>query len=172
MSFDFDDWGSWGIGDFYKGNDAELRSAIESGKCFDTGWHGFKKELESFRVRRDNEGIMVEVLAYMDSAFEDTGLILDGITDEEAELLTDDMIEEIREYLYADTEFSDEAYDYEKLPATATFEDIMKSAKDLMNTCHDRLHDSFLSCAGTTLYVLYGCPSDVTFIEERLKNLE
>ena len=38
--FDFDDWGSWGVGDFYDGPMKSLQEAFLSGKTFDTGWHG------------------------------------------------------------------------------------------------------------------------------------
>ena len=152
--FDFGDWGSWGIGDFYNGNEEALRSAIESGNNFDTGWHGYKKELQSMRIFRDEDGITVSVYEYMDEVFEQAELFYDFLTDEEAEILTDEMIEEIREYLEMG-DFVEEIEDEETIPSDATFDQVMSKAKELMQACSDRLHESFLECIAVTLAILY-----------------
>lgn len=171
FNFDFYDWGSWGVGDLYNGNEELLKNALESGEDFDTEWHGFKKELESMRITRDSEGITVYVSACMDSALEELDLIMDGITEEEAKKLTDEIVEEIREYLYEDMEYCEECDDSETLPATATYEEIMAKATELIDGLHEQLHRSFRYCTWITLYILNGKPKDTTFIDERVKDL-
>ena len=151
--FDFDDWGSWGVGDFYNGNEEELRKAIESGKPFDTGWHGFKKEIQSMRVCRDESGVEVQVFAAMDSALEQYDLFCDFLEDDELELLTDEVVEKIRDYLYMG-DYVEETEDSITLQ-NPTFDDVMKAASKCANYCEQRLHDSFIECIGTTLYVMY-----------------
>ena len=97
--FDFDDCGSWGVGDFYDGNEGELRKAIESGEPFDTGWHGFKKEIQSMRIHRDETEVEVQVSAAMDEVFEQEDLFCDFLEDNEFDLLTDEVIDKVRDYL-------------------------------------------------------------------------
>ena len=157
--FDFDDWGSWGVGDFYDGNEEELRKAIESGEPFDTGWHGFKKELQSMRICRDEDGITVEVGECMDEAFGEEDLFYDFLEDDEFELLTEENLEEIRDYL-AMGDFVEETSESETISSDATFDQVMEKASELMQFCSDRLHDSFLECIGTTLAVIYDDPED------------
>ena len=167
--FDFDDWGSWGVGDFYNGNEEELVDAINSGKPFDTGWHGFKKELESLRIARDDINVTVYVSTYMDEALGQAELFSDFLEDDEWELLTDEKLEEIRDYLYMG-DFVEEITLEDKLPLTATYKEIMNKATELMESCHETLHHSFLECIGTTLYVLYiNSPDRDEIIRERLE---
>lgn len=171
FNFDFYDWGSWGVGDLYNGNEELLKNALESGEDFDTEWHGFKKELESMRITRDSEGITVYVSAYMDSALEEWDLIMDGITEEEAEKLTDEIVEEIREYLYENSEYCEECEYSETISATSTFEEIMAKASEIADRCHEQLRHSFQYCAWITLYILNSRPKDTTFIYDRIKSL-
>ena len=152
--FDFNDWGSWGVGDFYDGNEEELRKAIEAGEPFDTGWHGFKKELQSMRICRDDNSVTVSVGEYMDEALAEADLFYDFLTDDECDLLTDEMIDEIREYLWMG-DFVEETEESEELPVNATFEQVMEKASELMDVCSETLHNSFMECIGTTLYVMY-----------------
>lgn len=170
-NFDFFDWGSWGItgdaSDLYANSRKELEDALNSGEDFDTDWHGFKKELESMRVSRKNGRITVEVSAEMDSLYEDPDLIFDCVTDEEAERITGEMIDAIREELEW-TDFRETSSDMDVLPADASIDDIMKSAKHMIDLCNQELHDSFLMCMDATLTVLYDHPTDRSFIVERL----
>lgn len=166
------DWGFWGITgypyDLYEDVEQELREAIESGEPFDTDWHGFKKELDSMRIYRENNGeIVVEVSAYMDSVYEDAMLIYDCLTPEEEKLLTDTMIDEILDKLPWG-EFVEEIEDSDILPPDSTIEDVMKKANELINECNDRLLESYKICIGITLNVLYGYPEDQSFIEKRI----
>ena len=152
--FDFDDWGSWGVGDFYNGNEEELRNAIESGEEFDTGWHGFKKEIQSMKISRGEDCIEVCVFEEMDDVFEQYDLFCDFLEDDEFDLLTDEKVDEIRDYLCMG-DFVQEIEDSCILPKDATFEDVMGKAEECANYCSERLHESFLECIGTTLYLLY-----------------
>ena len=168
--FNFGDWGSWGIGDFYEGNDEELKTAIKNGKPFDTGWHGYKKECQSMRVFRDEDGVInVEVYEEMDDVMEQYDLFYVFLTDEEMEKLTDEMVEEIRDDLMIG-DFVEETQESDYLPADVTFEDVMKKAYELADICDQTLKDSFAECIGTTLYVLYkDDPKRDQIIDERIK---
>ena len=166
--FDFDDWGSWGVGDFYDGNEEELKFAIESGEPFDTGWHGFKKELQSMRVVRDENGTEVSVSEYMDEAFEQDELFCDFLENDEFDLLTDEKLEEIRDYLCLG-DFVEETEDSITLQ-NPTFEDVMKAASECASYCEGRIHDSFLECISTTLYVIYeNDPNRDEIIQKRIE---
>lgn len=166
--FDFDDWGSWGVGDFYDGNEEELKFAIESGEPFDTGWHGFKKELQSMRVVRDENGTEVSVSEYMDEAFEQDELFCDFLENDEFDLLTDEKLEEIRDYLCLG-DFVEETEDSITLQ-NPTFEDVMKAASECASYCEERLYDSFLECIGITLYAIYkDDPNRDEIIQKRIE---
>ena len=167
--FDFENWGSWGIGDFYKGNDIELKKALERDEPFDTGWHGFKKELQSMRIFRGEENITVEVSEYTDEALEQTELFCDFLTDEECEKLTDELLEEIRECLLMG-DFVEETQEKDTLPKTASFEEVIKKAEELAEQCSQTLKDSFRECIEVTLFLMYkDSPDQKQIIEDRLK---
>ena len=170
-NFDFNNWGSWGItgdaSDLYADSGKELEDALNSGEDFDTDWHGFKKELESMRVSRKNGRIIVEVYAETDSIYEDSALIFDCVTDEEAERITEEMIDAIREELNW-TDYREGSEEMEWLPTDASLDDIMRSAREMIDICNQELHDSFLMCMDATLTILYNYPTDRSFIVERL----
>ena len=169
--FDFDDWGSWGVGDFYDGNEEELRKAIESGEPFDTGWRGFKKEIQSMRIHRDETGVEVQVSAAMDEVFEQEDLFYDFLEDDEYELLTDEVVDEVRDYLCMG-DFVEETEDSITLQ-NPTFDDVMKAASECADYCDERLHDSFLECIGTTLYIMYkDNPNRDDIIQKRIEKYE
>ena len=170
--FDFYDWGSWGVGDFYNGNEEELRKAIESSKPFDTGWHGFKKEPQSMRICRNEKHVLVSVSEYMDEVFEQDDLFYDFLEDDELELLTDKVIDEVIGYLY-DTDFVEETEEYAELPVNATFDQIMEKADELINYCSEKLNNSFHECISTTLYVIYkDDPNRDDIIQKRIEKYE
>lgn len=169
--FDFEDWGSWGVGDFYNGNEEELRKVIESGEPFDTGWHGFKKEIQSMRIHRDETGVEVQVSAAMDEVFEEEDLFYDFLEDDEYELLTDEVVDEVRDCLCMG-DFVEETEDSITLQ-NPTFDDVMKAASECADYCDERLHDSFLECIGTTLYIMYeDNPNRDDIIQKRIKKYE
>ena len=153
--FNFEHWGSWGIGDWYDETYEELKSAVESGKPFDTGWHGWKKTEESMRIIRTEYETIVEVHSCMDEAFGQEDLIFDCLTDEEEERLTDEMVDEIRDLLYMG-DFNEETEDSETLPLNATVEDIEELAEKMVNNCDSILKDYFRECICDTLVVMYG----------------
>ena len=100
-AFDFIDWGKWGVTDFNEDAENALRNAIESGKFFDTGWHSTVEEFESARICRSRDGITVSVFSDgLDDCMEQWDLFSDFLTYEEMEKLTDEMVDEIRDYLF------------------------------------------------------------------------
>ena len=155
FKFDFDDWGSWGIGSWYDEAYDALKAAVESGQPFDTGWHGWKKELESMRIVRTEHETIVEVHSCMDEAFEGDSLIRDCLTEEEEEMLNDEKAEKIREYLYMG-DFREETEDSEVLPLNSTIEGIEEAAEKLVGNCERTLNDYFRQCICVTLVVMYG----------------
>lgn len=165
--FDFDDWGKWGIGDFYEDHENELRTAIESGKPFNTGWHGWRETEYTLSISRGENQVMLDAYDCMDSALEQADLFCDFLTSEESEMLTDEKLEEIRDYLI-EGDFREETSDVTYLPVNATFDEIMEKASELIKGCKNRLSESFGECIAVTLYCLYG-ESDETIklIEDR-----
>ena len=157
--FDFGDWGKWGVGDFYEEIEKKLRDVIRSGKTFDTGWHGYRKEIESFRVQRTNEEVIVSCSSAIDEVFEQSDLFSDFLTEEEMEMLTDEKMDEIRDCLLFDC-FSGEAVCTESLPVDADFDAIMASAGNLIHECHAQDNEHFRYAIATTLQVLYGDSED------------
>ena len=150
--FDFMDWGSWGVGDFYDEPYQELKKALESGEDFSTGWHGWKKEIQSMRISRYDGIVAVEVSMEMDDL---PDLIYDCLLNGEEENLTDEMIEEITDALEMDMDFATQA-DYDDiLPADADINAVIEKAKELMQDCDDSLKDSYRICIGTTLRAMY-----------------
>ena len=171
MSFEFMDWGSWGIGDWYDEAYDALKAAIESGKPFDTGWHGWKKTEESMQIIRTEQALVVNVGSCMDEAYEEDDLIRDCLTEEEEERLTDEMVERIRELLYACT-FNDETEDSETLPVNATIEEIEEAAGRLVDECDSILKGHFRECIWATLVVMYGESEETEkLIAERIARL-
>ncbi len=170
-NFDFYNWGKWGItgdaSDLYDDSRKKLEDALNSGENFDTKEHCFKNELESMRIYRVNGHLYVEVYAWGNSLYEEPDIIFDCVTDEEAERITDEMIDAIREELEW-SDFREVSSDMEQLPTDASIDDIMRSAKEMIDSCNQELHDSFLMCMDATLTILYDHPTDRSFIVERL----
>lgn len=170
--FEFDDWGSWGVGDMCNGGD-DLRKAIESGEPFDSGWHGWTKELQSMQVQRVDSGeIFVECHQEMDSALEQWDLFYDFLTEDEVERLDDEMVEEIRELLFYGDFTEEVSYD-EELPADTTYEQVIETAKELMHGCGDTLNEAYHECISVTLYTMYHCEMSeeelIDFINKRIE---
>ena len=159
-NFNFDSgdwsWGKYGAGDYYHEPLEELKAALESGKPFDTGWHGFVKIGASMRVSRDEHGILVEAADAMDEVFGEPDLIMDCLTDEESEKLTDEMIAEIQRRLAACMEFYTEFDGSEDLPANATLEEVLAAGEKALMLCDRSLENSFSICIKYTLQALYG----------------
>lgn len=150
----FDDWGRWGISDCAPESEKILRGALKDDEKFDTGWHGWAKTEGSMRIEKSYDGITVGCANSMDSALEQYDLFSDFLTNEELERLDDDTVDQIRNMLY-DGDFVEEVTYYDMLPVTASFEEIMAKATELMQDCDDKLTESFHECIGDTLWVLY-----------------
>lgn len=58
--FTHGDMTHWGAGDFYARVEPEIVAALESGKPFDTGWRGCKKEILSSRLSCDGATVFCE----------------------------------------------------------------------------------------------------------------
>ena len=154
LSYEFYDWGSWGVGDMYDGNERLLKEVIASGDRFTTGWHGWKKELQSMCIERTEDEVIVSASAYMDD-LEDYAIISDCLTSEEEEKITEEQYEAIRDALFECMEFRTEEEESETLPVTATYEEIMAKAEECMDYCERCLKESFHLCIGVTLSELY-----------------
>lgn len=99
----------WGVSDWTPAFEKEMVKAIESNEPFDTGHVGCKKEIESFRIVRNEDGdIYIEVWEGMD---EGTDLVDDAIWDvfgEDHPDANDSDIEEILDVLWNDWVFRTE----------------------------------------------------------------
>lgn len=170
--FDFGDWGRWGIIDINPVHAEELKSALESGEDFDTGWHGFGKVEYSMRVaREDGKHVAVFIHQEMDSVFEEADLIYDCLVGDEWENLTDKMIELIRDQLAWNTEFCEETKQYLWLATDASYEMVIKAAEKLIDDCGKKLNRAFAECIATVLFVLYGDSIETErVIEERIES--
>ena len=174
---EFDDWGRWGIDDPYPETEKILRDALANDELFDTGYHGWVKTEGSMCVVKRYDEIVVSCAKSMDSALEEYDLFSDFLTNEELEMLdagevTD--VEQIRGLLIWGDYVEEIDYN-EKLPVTATYEEIMEKAKKLMQDCDDRLTESFHECISTTLYCLYPDmdPKELTdFISDRIEEVD
>lgn len=145
----------WGLTDLYSEYEEALRKAINSGERFDTGWISCAKEIRSMRIVRDDE-ILVECCSEMDSIFESSDLFCDFLTDAELEMLTDEMIDSVRETMMEPSfEYAEEVSYSDKLPSDATYEQVMKVVAKLEQECEDFLEQSFHQCIGATLCVMY-----------------
>lgn len=65
----------WGASDWYDDKRTELIAAITSGKCFDTGWHGCKKEILSTCISRVDGIVECSVSVSDDFDTEGTGTV-------------------------------------------------------------------------------------------------
>lgn len=172
LSNEFDEWGSWGVGDM-RDSEQILREVIASGDRFTTGWHGWRKELQSMCVERTEDEVIVSVSAYMDD-LDDFAIICDCLTGEEENRITEEQLEAIRNALYECMEFSTEEDESESIPVTATYEEIMAKAEELIDYCDRCLTESFHMCIGITLSELY---SDMEYnklielINERIEKI-
>ena len=154
--FEFEAWGKWGISTdedcLYEKPRNELLQALASDKPFNTGWHGFTKELESMRIIRDNAALHLFVYSYMN---EDADIFSEFLSEEELAMLTEEKISAIRERLTL-TDFSENVENREDLPLNASYEEILEKAEKLMIECHKTLDSNYCDCIRATMFALYG----------------
>lgn len=164
--FDFDEWGRY---DFDDDTLAELQSAVESGKPFNTGWHGWSKNFDAMQVIRGYDQTVVRCSSEMD---EDEDLINDCLVGNEC-IEDTGIYNKILDALYMDYDFSSHKESMSSLPVNASLDDILAEAKKLFRDVHNALEYSYRYCIGTTLQVLYGGDSEETtkMIIDRIKLL-
>lgn len=146
------DFGHYGIFDepdcFYDDARELLDHDLKSGKDFDTGWHGFKKEIESMRIYAYGDNIFIEVWVGMDEMPE---LIYDcdggeDLTEEQVELVEDIWNDE----LWTKTENTHEI----RVPRNSTIEDIVKAASEVRDEIDSELDECFKFLEGTVKGIL------------------
>lgn len=118
----------WSISDFYEEAEKSLRSALESGEDFDTGWFGCKKEINYAKIVREDGKITVSVCCHMDDFWESEDLIYDAlweVTKAENEL-PEEIIDSIRDAAI-DDRVDDSSTWTEVLPSSASFDDVVKA---------------------------------------------
>lgn len=167
----FNEWGSWGVGDFHEKPMLTLKEAIAKGKPFDTGWHGWTKELQSMRILQKGDSVHVFCHAYMDDPYGDHELLGDFLEEGEWEKIDDEETLDWLEGEFFMYDIFDSADEEDVLPYGSSFEDIIKRAGELMKSCENRLNESFRQCIRITLTRIYGEGDDAKkIIEERIKN--
>jgi hypothetical protein len=151
----------WGASDFYEDAEAELKSALSSGKAFTTGWYGAKKEIHYALIDRelDHGPVSISVRCHMDdgpdladtaiwSAFGgndactcgDDALSKLGLTEEQKERFIDDLMEASE--LTQEDNYQE---DYTQLPADATFEQVVDALDTLSSRLETALGDWYNS---------------------------
>lgn len=166
----FNDWGSCGVGDFYEDPLKILREAVASGKPFNSGWHGWKHELQSMCVSRKDGKTIVECHEYMDDPYGDHELLGDFLEDCEWEKIDNEDTLQVLEDEFFMFDISDSADEEAELPYDATLDDIINTSKDLMKACGDRLETYYKHCICITLTRIYGEGDNAKkIIEERIR---
>lgn len=137
------DFGHYGIFDgedaFYQNIYKEIQHELSSNKDFNTGWHGFKKQLEGLKLSAFGDTILVEVSAYCDD------MPYDLISDcDEGDKLTDDEIDYIYDMYCNSPEFNTEYTESGELPRSATIHDILQLASSLVDSCQSSLNETFM----------------------------
>ena len=146
----------WGVSDWYDAFEEEMVKAIESNEPFDTGWVGCKKEIESFRVTRNEDGdAYVEVWEGMDDGQD---LVYDAVWDVFGELqleVNDSDIEEILDILWNDWDFCTERefgceLDFKENSSTdEKIRQLKKALDEQIAVTHDELNWSYNFCKET-----------------------
>ena len=146
----------WGVSDWYEDFEEEMIKAIESNEPFDTGHVYCKKEPESFRIARNEDGdIYIEVCEWMD---EGTDLVDDAIWDvfgEPQSEVNDSDVEEVLDILWNDWDFTTETtcdcdFAFEENSTTAEKIQQLKDALDeQIAFTHKDLNCSYEFCKGT-----------------------
>lgn len=136
----FYDFGHYGIFDepdmFYPEVRDLLQKALDSGEDFDTGWGGFKKELQSIRIHAVGDVIRLEVSQSMDDMPE---LIFDC---SETDDLTDDEVEVIID-AWDLSDYTTDTYAEASLQRNSSIADIVKAATKLANECNEFLEEGY-----------------------------
>lgn len=140
----------WGLTDLYPECEAKLRALLESGEDFETDWCGSKKELLSAQYERYRGKLYVTIQAWMDS-LSDGDLIYDAAYDKfgSEDVLTDDLLDEIYDYVIDSGICSDSVYVDDALDASASYEDLMTTVDRLSNEAEEELDRMYQALCDT-----------------------
>lgn len=135
----------WSIDEIASPDESEksekLMRLVRSGKPFDIGWVGLKKEIVSFNIRRSrkNGRIILSVCAAMDE------LPYDLMTDADSSLTYDeiDEIMEDDEFAYRINEIETEITESETLKSKSSLEEIASTLMGLWKSANDMLESGF-----------------------------
>ncbi len=134
-----DEFGHWGICDdhscLYPQNHVQLIMDMASGKDFDTGWHGFKKELQSMRIKAHGQSVRVSVSAWCDD-LED----LISTDSERGSALTDSQYQAVLRRCEA---LPTEVTISEVLARNSRVPDVLRTATNLAERAEQQLADTF-----------------------------
>lgn len=135
----------WGLADFYDESVEKLKSALESGEDFNTGWFGCKKEINYAKYVKCGNDFEISVSAHIDDMYESDDLIYDALWEvaKSEEELPDDIIESIR-----DCAMWDGITDYTELSETipvadAKFEKVVEITDRLESQAMEHNHEMF-----------------------------
>lgn len=121
----------WSISDFYEEAEKDLREILASGKDFDTGWFGCKKEINYAQIMRCSGEISVSVTCHMDDLWEQDDLIYDALAELNIEdELPEKIIDSIRDAA-CDSQLDDHSTATATLPGNASFEDVVAALDKL-----------------------------------------
>lgn len=146
------DFGHYGIFDepyyFYDDVKEMIENDLRSGKDFDTGWHGFKKEIEAIRIHAVGDVICIGVYGGMDEMPE---LIYDC---DGAEKLTEEQEEKIQHIW--DLELWTKTEDVRKIEVSrnSTINEIVKAATKALREIDSELKECFEFLEGTVKEML------------------
>lgn len=145
----------WGVSDWAPAFEKEMIKALESNEPFDTDWVGCTKEIESFRIVRDDNGVMI--VSVSDSIDDVEDLVYDALYDvfEHEQDISEEDLDKICDVLYEDWNFATEIERscvlYFK-DASSTEENIqrLKDALDgQIDITHENLNCSYNFCKET-----------------------
>ena len=131
----------WGVGDLKEPAQERLKELLTSGKDFDTGFCSSTKELESVRFLARGKEITVSVYAEMDDIpdlFWDA--LPNSMESKVGENFTDEMIQM---YEDDDSVIATETTADEKIPRTASYDEVMEAVMRAKSNAHKVLDKGF-----------------------------
>ena len=132
----------WGHGDLYPDAEHSLKELVESGKPYNTGYFGSKKDESYARIINNGREVSIELVRYMDGDDDPAELIYDAMDDDDdfTEKEISEMVDDMLLGDYGSSE-GNKATMAETLPLSATFEDIKETIKKLDNQANSVLKD-------------------------------
>ena len=129
----------WGFSELYANAEAKLRELLASGKDFDTGFGGSKKEIMSARFYARGDTIKVTVVQEMDDL---PDLVYDAVPDgiDAEEELLDEIADSLEPPFYS---ISTSAKESKELPRSSSYEDVLNAAVELTEKTASQLEADF-----------------------------